>query len=110
MAKTYRWTDPSTGVTATRRSEADYTHVSVREGEVKWHGSQTAAERRTGARVHSLQEFEGAVAARAPADEGATCTIGPTAVEGTRCGAPAVTSFTGPSGKRYHECEGHVCG
>ena len=37
-----------------------------------------------------------------------TCTVGPSAVTGERCGKPAVTSFTSRSGKTYYECAEHA--
>ena len=37
-----------------------------------------------------------------------TCTIGPDAVTGKRCGAPAVIAFTGRNGERFAECAAHV--
>lgn len=36
-----------------------------------------------------------------------TCTIGPNAVTGERCGKPAVTTFEGRDGKVYAECAEH---
>lgn len=37
-----------------------------------------------------------------------TCTIGPEAVTGARCGAPAVVTFTGSDGIVYAECAAHA--
>lgn len=37
-----------------------------------------------------------------------TCTHGPSAVTGERCGAPAVTSFTGAHGETFAECAEHA--
>jgi hypothetical protein len=37
-----------------------------------------------------------------------TCTVGPSAVTGERCGRPAVTSFTSRSGRVYFECADHA--
>lgn len=37
-----------------------------------------------------------------------TCTIGPDAVSGKRCGQPAVTTFTGGDGTVYAECAKHA--
>lgn len=36
-----------------------------------------------------------------------TCTVGPSAVTGERCGAPAVVTFTGRDGKVFAECAEH---
>jgi hypothetical protein len=36
-----------------------------------------------------------------------TCTIGPNAVTGARCGAPAIISFVARDGRTYHECADH---
>lgn len=40
----------------------------------------------------------------------ATCTIGPSAVTGKRCGKPAVYSFTSSDGETFHECADHYAG
>jgi len=37
-----------------------------------------------------------------------TCTVGPSAVTGERCGAPAITSFTTASGAVFYECADHA--
>lgn len=37
-----------------------------------------------------------------------TCTYGPSAVTGERCGQPAVTTFTGADGTPYAECAEHA--
>lgn len=37
-----------------------------------------------------------------------TCTIGPSAVTGERCGKPAVHTFIGSDGETYAECADHV--
>ena len=37
-----------------------------------------------------------------------SCTVGPSAVTGERCGEPAVTSFVGSRGERYAECSEHA--
>jgi hypothetical protein len=37
-----------------------------------------------------------------------TCTVGPDAIHGERCGKPAVTSFVGYDGTEYHECAEHA--
>jgi hypothetical protein len=37
----------------------------------------------------------------------ATCTFGPDAISGERCGKPAVASFRGSDGQMYHECREH---
>lgn len=37
-----------------------------------------------------------------------TCTHGPSAVTGARCGKPAVTSFVATSGETFHECAEHA--
>lgn len=39
-----------------------------------------------------------------------TCTIGPTAVHGTRCGEPAVYTWVGDDGFEYAECARHYPG
>ncbi len=39
-----------------------------------------------------------------------TCTIGPSAVTGERCGKPAVYSWTGDDGFEYAECADHYAG
>jgi hypothetical protein len=36
-----------------------------------------------------------------------TCTIGPSAVTGARCGKPAVSTFVGTDGTIYAECADH---
>jgi hypothetical protein len=36
-----------------------------------------------------------------------TCTVGPSAVTGERCGKPAVTTFTGRDGTVFAECAEH---
>lgn len=36
-----------------------------------------------------------------------TCTIGPDAVTGARCGTPAIVSFVARDGRTYHECAAH---
>ena len=36
-----------------------------------------------------------------------TCTVGPSAVTGERCGKPAVSSFTTSRGETFHECAEH---
>jgi hypothetical protein len=36
-----------------------------------------------------------------------TCTIGPNAVSGERCGKPAVSTFIGSNGVEYAECAEH---
>jgi hypothetical protein len=36
-----------------------------------------------------------------------TCTVGPNAVTGERCGKPAVATFTGRDGTVYAECAEH---
>lgn len=38
----------------------------------------------------------------------ATCTVGPDAVTGERCGAPAVVTFTGRGGETFAECAEHA--
>lgn len=38
----------------------------------------------------------------------ATCTIGPYATTGERCGEPAVVTFKGRDGRTYAECERHA--
>jgi hypothetical protein len=37
-----------------------------------------------------------------------TCTVGPSAVTGERCGKPAVTTFIGTDGITYAECVEHA--
>lgn len=37
-----------------------------------------------------------------------TCTHGPSAVTGQRCGQPAVATFTGSDGQAYAECAEHA--
>lgn len=39
-----------------------------------------------------------------------TCTIGPSATDGTQCGKPAFHTFTGTDGKTYAECAEHYVG
>lgn len=36
------------------------------------------------------------------------CTVGPRAVDGTRCGLPAVVAWSGSDGARLAECIGHA--
>lgn len=104
-ARTLTATDPVTGRVHTRSTCADYTHVSLRDGTVRWHGSAKAAAR-TGGRVWTVDGAADAAPVTAAPDAGATCTV---VVSGGLCGAPAVTSFTSRrSGDRYHECADHV--
>ncbi len=37
-----------------------------------------------------------------------TCTVGPSAVTGERCGKPAVTTFVGRNGEVFAECAEHA--
>jgi hypothetical protein len=110
--RTITATDPATGTVHTRTTAAAYTHASIRDGVVRFHGSAAAA-RRTGGRVFPVDTAHTAATAStptddAPADPGATCTV----VVGApmiRCGAPAVTSWTSRlSGDRLHECADHT--
>jgi hypothetical protein len=41
-------------------------------------------------------------------DSPITCTVGPSAVTGERCGKPAVTTFTGRNGEIFAECADHA--
>lgn len=41
------------------------------------------------------------------ANKPGTCTHGPNAIDGTRCGEPAVHWFTGADGTVYAECRAH---
>lgn len=43
-----------------------------------------------------------------PAAPGASCTIGPSAVTGERCGRPAVVEFDDVYGTTYFECADHA--
>lgn len=36
-----------------------------------------------------------------------TCTVGPDATTGKRCGKPAVVTFTGSNGEEFAECAEH---
>lgn len=40
---------------------------------------------------------------------GLTCTVGPSAVTGKRCGKPAVQAFTASTGEVFAECAEHRC-
>lgn len=42
------------------------------------------------------------------AHAGMTCTVGPFATTGHRCGAPAVTAFRTAAGETFAECERHA--
>lgn len=37
-----------------------------------------------------------------------TCTVGPSATTGERCGQPAVTGFIADDGTHYYECADHA--
>jgi hypothetical protein len=41
-------------------------------------------------------------------DSPITCTVGPSAVTGERCGKPAVTTFVGRNGEIFAECADHA--
>lgn len=106
MSTTLTATDPISGRVYTRRTEADYRYVSLRDGKARWHLTRASADRGRG-RVFPVDTPDGAPVAvdGSGVDAGAVCTI--TRHDGI-CGAVAVTSFTGRDGRRYHECAAHA--
>lgn len=110
MARKLTFTHPRTGKTYERTTDADYSHISIKGGEAKWHKTKEAANRR-GGEVHAISDggSGGGVSAglfndRRP-DAGATCT---SSTSDGKCGKPAVTSWTSKmSGETYHECREH---
>lgn len=122
LKRTYKVTLPD-GRVETRTTETKhYTHAVVTEaGVIRWSESQANAAKYAasswpasrGARV--VEVDAGGPEAPAPRitaigldPAGQTCTIGPNAVTGERCGRPAVTGFTNSRGERFYECADHA--
>lgn len=104
-------TDPLTGKVYSRRTNADYAYVSLHGGRARFHLTAEAA-RRAGGRYFPIDDEPLFVPRSSDVDvpAGATCTIGPSAVTGLRCGAPGVRAFRGSDGTLYVECADHITG
>jgi hypothetical protein len=108
MARKITFTHPTTGEKFSRTTTAEYSHIAIKDGKSTWHKSRDAAERTRGS-VYALPETSSSSSGLRShaAPSGATCTVGPDATTGERCGKPAVSSWTSRSGTTYHECAEH---
>lgn len=107
MARKLTFTHPRTGEVFTRTTDADYTHVSVKGGEAKWHKSGDAARARGGEVFNLAPQVVAAQSRGLPLfndRKGSGCTV---TVGGGKCGKPSVKSWTNRDGETFHECKEH---